>query len=116
MWCSQDHKAINYLVQGTEALAQKLAEIRMTSVVEKRGLSDKVGRILSVHDECLWDCEEGVEHEMGSIIAGAYTWAGEMLFKYYRSHPEKFPNEGTPTFKIDLSGGYDIGDNYGEVH
>lgn len=116
VYCSQDHKAINYLIQGTEAVAQKIAELQMDKLVKQAGLQDKGFKILSYHDECLWDVEDGYEHQFGAIIAKSYTWAGEALFNYYQRNPDKFPNQGGPLFKIDLSGGYDIGDNYGEVH
>jgi hypothetical protein len=117
VWCSQDHKAINYIIQGTEALAQKLGELRMTALVKKKDWKEEDAfRILSIHDECLWDVREDLAHEMGEIIAQSYTWAAEALYNWYKKTPEKFPNVGGPAFKVDLSGGYDIGDNYGEVH
>ena len=116
VFCSQDHKAINYLIQGTEALAQKLSELQMDKMVLAEGIEDHGYQILSMHDECLWDVEEGYEHKFGAIISKAYTWAADVIYKYYLKYPDKFPNKGGPVFKVDLSGGYDIGDNYGEVH
>lgn len=116
VWCKQDHKAINYLVQGTEALAQKLSELRCEAELERAGLSDKAYQILSMHDEHLHECDEDVVDQVGKIAAESFTWAADMIYKWYMQNPDKFPNKGGPAFKIDLSGGYEVGLNYGECH
>lgn len=114
VWCSQDHKAINYVIQGTEALAEKLAEIRAAKEIERGGYD--AHQILSMHDEMLYEAKEDQVDDVGKIVAGSFTWAADMLYDWYSKNADKFPNKGGPAFKIDLSGGYEVGSNYGEVH
>lgn len=116
VWCKQDHKAINYLIQGTEAIMQKMAGLRTAKELQRKGYSDKCVKILDVHDEQLYECHSDVAKECGSIIANGYTWAADMLYNYYIKNSEYFPNKGVPTFKIDLSGGFEVGQSYAECH
>lgn len=116
VYCSQDHKAINYLIQGTEAIMEKLAELYIDKEIKKLDMQDKAGRIISYHDECLYECPESFAEDLGRLCTAAFTWAGQKLFEYYDRNKERFPNVGGPAFAIDLAGGYDVGDNYWECH
>jgi len=118
VYCSQDHKAINYLIQGTEAIMEKMAEVYIDKQLVKKGLckEETCGRILSMHDECLFETSEEEAHEVGKLCTEAFTWAGQKLYEFYKKRPEMFPNVGGPEFAIDLAGGYDVGDNYSQAH
>ena len=114
VWCKQDHKAINYLIQGTEALAEKLAEIKMGKMIREQGLD--AFKVLSMHDEALLECDEGIAEEVGRLAASAFTWAAEAIHDWYQRNPNLFPNDGSPDFKIDLAGGYETGMSYADCH
>lgn len=116
LWNNSHHKNLNTVVQGFEAVAQKLAVVRAAKELQKAGLKDKAWKILDVHDEMLYECEEGVVEKVGDIVCASYTWAADQIFKYHKKHPETFSNYGGPTFAIDLDGGYKVGNNYYEVH
>lgn len=116
VYCSQDHKAINYLIQGTEAIMEKLAELYIEKEIEKLGKQDTAFRVISYHDECLFECEEDFGEDLGRICTKGFTWAGQKLYEYYKKNPSRFPNVGSPEFSIDLAGGYDVGLSYWNCH
>lgn len=113
-YCKSDHKAINYIIQGTEAVCQKIA----TNYFEEHARKDpELGTIvMSYQDELLVECEEEHAHKAGKILSEAYKYASDECFKWYLENPSLFPNKGVPDFAFDLDGGYKVGDNYLEVH
>lgn len=117
-WLYNDssHKSVNTIVQGFEALAQKLAVIRLSKESTRLGLDDKFDKVLDVHDEILLEVDEGYEKEVGNLAGDCYTWAAEQIFKYHQRHPEHFANPDAPLFSIDLNGGFKVGDNYLQTH
>lgn len=116
LWNNSHHKNLNTVVQGFEAVAQKLAVVRSAKSLAKAGLADKAHKVLDVHDEMLYECDEDVVDEVGKIVCEAYTWAATQIYKWHKKHPETFSNYGGPKFPIDLDGGYKVGNNYYEVH
>lgn len=117
LWNNSPHKSVNTIVQGFEALAQKLAVIRVTKELEREGITrDQAKRIMETHDEMLMECTPEAADRVGEIVGEAYTWAADQIFKNHLKNPDWFANIGKPTFGIDLNGGYKIGKNYYEVH
>lgn len=116
LWNNSHHKNLNTVVQGFEAVAQKLAVVRAAKELEKAGLSDKAWKVLDVHDEMLYECREEVTDQVGAIVCKSYTWAADQIYKWHVKHPETFSNYGGPKFPIDLDGGFKVGNNYYEVH
>ena len=116
LWNDSPHKSVNTIVQGFEALAQKLAAIRVSKVLKENGLENKAYKIMDYHDELLYEVLYGYEDTVGKIIGDAYTWAAEQIFKDDLKRPNLFPNYNPPKFSIDLNGGYKVGDNYLAVH
>lgn len=116
VWCKQDHKAINYIIQGTEAVAEKLAELYTAHKIKELGLQDSAFQIMSMHDENLHECNEEDAEVIGKLAEEGFTWAANKIFNWYINNPDKFPNKKPPAFKIDLAGGYEIGKNYAECH
>lgn len=116
LWNDSPHKSVNTIVQGFEALAQKLAAIRVSKVLKENGLEDKAYKIMDYHDELLYEVLYGYEDTVGKIIGDAYTWAAGQIFKDDLKRPNLFPNYNPPKFSIDLNGGYKVGDNYLAVH
>jgi hypothetical protein len=118
LWNNSGHKNVNTIVQGFEALAQKLMTIKLSKDLERADLYKRadVKIILDVHDEKLLEVKEGFEKEVGKLACDAYTWAANEIFKYHKAHPEQFANTGEPLFPIDLAGVYKVGKNYYEVH
>lgn len=116
LWNNSSHKSVNTIVQGFEALAQKLMTIRLSKELKRLGLDDKARMILDVHDEKLLEVKKGYEKEVGTLAGSCYTWAAEQIFNYHVKFPSMFANSRPPTFAIDLDGGYKIGENYYAVH
>ena len=116
LWNNSSHKSVNTIVQGFEALAQKLARVRFSKECERLGLSDKCWVVLDTHDEMLIECNKGYEEQVGKLNGDCYTWAAEQIFKYHLKNVFQFPNRQSPKFSIDLNGGYKVGQNYYDVH
>jgi hypothetical protein len=116
LWNNSSHKSVNTIVQGFEALAQKMAIIRVGQLLDKQNLRGVVCRVLECHDEALFEVQEGYEKVTGEIVGSAYTWAAEQIFKYHLKNPKHFANIRPPQFAIDLNGGYKVGDNYYDCH
>lgn len=116
VWNNSPHKNLNSIVQGAEALCQKLAVIRASQQVIAAGLGDKAMKILDVHDEQLWECDEIVAKQVGEIVCKAYTWAADQWHKDHMRNPSGFAGPTVPTWPIDLDGGYKIGPTYYSVH
>lgn len=116
LWNNSSHKSVNTIVQGFEALAQKLARVRFSKECERLGLSDVCWVVLDVHDEQLIECKEDFSEQVGKLMGDCYTWAAEQIFKYHQKHPKQFANSNPPMFPIDLNGGYKVGKNYYECH
>lgn len=116
LWNNSGHKDINTIVQGFEALAQKLAVIRVSKEIRRLGLEDHMKKILDMHDEYMLEVREGYEDKARELMEESYTWAGEQIYNWHMKYPEHFPNKGKPKFSIDLNGGAKVGDNYLDVH
>jgi DNA polymerase family A len=116
LWNNSSHKSVNTIVQGFEALAQKMAAIRLGKELDRLGLRNHIKRVLDVHDETLLEVSIGYEEQAGKLGGSCYTWAAEQIFKYHRKTPEHFANHTPPQFAIDLNGGYKVGKNYYDVH
>ncbi len=107
---------MNTVVQGLEALAQKLAKIRACKQIRDSGYSGKIDIILDYHDEMLAECDPDLSDVAGKIMTEAYTWSALQIYNYHRKNPQFFPNVTPPKFAIDLSGGYKVGKSYMDVH
>lgn len=116
LWNNSSHKSFNTIDQGFEALAQKLAVIKLAKDVRKLGLTDHIKKVLDVHDEYLLEISKGYEDIAGDLAQNSYTWAARQIFLYHKKHPYHFANESPPEFSIDLNGGYKIGDSYYDCH
>lgn len=116
LWNNSGHKNVNTIVQGFEALAQKLMTIRLSKELKRLGLDQKAIMILDVHDEKLLEVDIGFEDEVGKLAGECYTWAAEQIFNYHVKNPMYFANNTPPLFPIDLNGGYKLGRDYYAVH
>lgn len=116
LYNNSGHKNVNTIVQGFEALAQKMAIIRLSKEVERKGLKLHINQVLDVHDEVLLEVSIGYEDIAGKLAGEAYTWAADQIFRYHKSNTVDFANSRPPKFGIDLNGGYKVGDNYYDVH
>jgi len=116
LWNNSHHKNLNTVVQGFEAVAQKLAVVKAAQLMKDNGIEKRALKILDVHDEMLYECDEEVADLTGQLVCEAYTWSALQIYKYHRKYPDAFSNYGGPKFPIDLAGGYKVGNNYYEVH
>lgn len=116
LWNNSSHKSLNTIVQGFEALAQKLCCIKFRKECRTKGWEGKVKKILDVHDEVLLECDVDVSDEAGKLLGRCYTWAAKQIFNWHVKHPDHFANPKPPLFPIDLNGGFKKGNNYYEVH
>jgi len=116
LWNNSSHKSFNTIDQGFEALAQKLATVKLYKDLKKRGIEKEVKVVGSFHDELLLEVTNGYEDTAGTLAGDAYTWSADQIYKYHLKNPKHFPNEEPPKFVIDLNGGFKKGDNYYVVH
>jgi DNA polymerase-1 len=68
---SAERMAMNAPLQGTAADIIKLAMIRVTKDIKEAGLEDKIFLLLQIHDELIFEVEEGVVQEALPIIKQA---------------------------------------------
>lgn len=116
LWNNSSHKSLNTIVQGFEALAQKLCAIKFRMIKDEKGWKGRVKKILDIHDEILLECDKELSEEAGKVLGQCYTWAAQQIFEWHKKHPKHFANFGEPLFAIDLNGGFKKGVNYYEVH
>lgn len=118
VFCNMPHKLFNYLDQGTEAVCQKLSVNRFNHWLDKETAAGNIDamKILDIHDEFLVDSHEDCAHEVGVKMCECYKYASDLVFEWHNDHPDLFPNDGVPAFAFNLDGGFDMGDNYYDVH
>lgn len=112
-WCRSDHKAFNYLDQGTEAVAQKLAVNYFERQVIKRKWGNKVKKVLDMHDEFLVECDTELADQVGELMCESYRIASTTIFEWHKEHSRYFKHLNTP---FNLDGGYKVGGSYIECH
>lgn len=110
-WCPSPHKQMNYLVQGTEAVAQKLAQNHMEMRVRQEKLDGFC--IMSMHDEYTWEASPEDAQRVGELLDESYKAASQKICKWHREKSLWFDYIN---FEFDLSGGFDIATNYRDVH
>lgn len=112
---SSPHSRVNYLIQSTEAVLQKIA----VNLFERKIAKEiKVGnmdaqKVLDYHDEVLIEAALGCEHEVGELMCQCYTEASNMCFEWHKTKSKFFTDL---TFPFDLNGGYKVGMTYLETH
>ncbi len=65
---SAERMAMNAPLQGTTADLVKIASIRVDELLRKKKLEDKVVFLLQIHDELLYEAEEGVVEKIAPLI------------------------------------------------
>jgi len=97
-----ERTAINAPIQGTAADIIKLAISFINEDLKKAGISDKVFLILQIHDELVYEIEDGVIDEAKEIIKRAMEG---VLERSYLKLKTKVP--------LVVSSG--VGENFGSV-
>ena len=92
-----DYKALNYLIQGSEACLMKLTVVRINQAFEEEGIDAK--QLLMYHDECTWEVDETQTDRAQEIIRHWFAEAPKEL-------------------GVDLmeAGDVKVGSDYFEVH
>lgn len=116
LWNNSPHKSVNTVVQGFEALSQKLAVVRFAKEVARLGYENDIVKILDTHDEILIETTPELADLAGKLAGEAYSWAARQIYNFHVQNPDQFPNPEPPKLCIDLNGGYKVGKNYFEVH
>ena len=60
--------AVNAPIQGTQADIIKLAMVRADELIEKKGWRERVGLLLQVHDELVYEVDDALVDEAGAAI------------------------------------------------
>jgi len=92
-----EHKLLNYLLQGNEAILAKEWAIITDKLIKKNNIDCKLLAI--VHDEQNFECSKEDAPKLASILEKAATMAGEKL-----------------GFKCRMDGTSKIGGNWYEIH
>jgi len=95
MRASAERMAMNAPLQGTAADLVKLAIIKVNDELAKKKMLPKVHLLLQIHDELMFEIEEGVINEVAPVIEKAMTSVGEM--------------------KVPLKVNYGAGERWGEI-
>ena len=59
---------MNAPIQGTQADIIKLAMVRADELIEKKGWRERVGLLLQVHDELVYEVDDALVDEAGAAI------------------------------------------------
>lgn len=110
-WCKMEHKAFNYIDQGTEAVMQKVAVIWFEEQLAKKGLD--AFTVLDYHDEFLVESSEEDAEEVGQLMDDAYKYASDVCWEWHKKNSSYFKHI---SFPFNLAGGYKVGETYLEVH
>ena len=114
-YCKQKHKYINYLIQGSEAVCQKVAvnyfEQKLAKEVKAGNLD--AFKVIDMHDEFLVESHEDCTEEVGKLMSESYRYASDATWDWHKSKSKWFNDI---TFCFNLDGGYEVGDSYLSVH
>ncbi len=97
-----ERTAINAPIQGTAADIIKLAIRYANEDLKKEELLSKVHLVLQVHDELVYEVEEGALSQAEKIIKNAMEGVMQRSFLHYKT-------------EVPLEVHYNSGDNFGEV-
>lgn len=112
--CSQKHKLFNYLDQGSESCCQKWAELYFDRESKRLGLDCQ--RIISYHDEYTVECAPELAEEVGKLMSKSYFEASVAMWEWHKEHSKWWVEKDLPSFHINLSSGFKVGNNYWDVH
>lgn len=115
VYCTNPNARVNYIVQGTEAVAERLAELYVDREIKKRGIPDSF-QILSYHDEFMYEVPDEYADEVGTILSDGFKYASQKIYEWLRDESDWFKDDTSIDFAINLSAGYDVAMNYYEVH
>lgn len=93
------HAALNVLLQSAGALICKQWMVEFDRALKDRGLSESCLQVAWVHDEIQLETKEDMANEIGEIAIECIKRAGE----YFK-------------IRCELTGEYNIGDNWAETH
>lgn len=97
VYCSSEHKVLNYFIQGAEAIIQRHAVLIAKKKIDEEKLDSKL--ILNYHDEVLHETLKKDAERVGLILNEAYSEAAKEL-----------------GVTIEFGGDAKIGQSYYEVH
>ena len=97
-----ERTATNAPIQGTAADIIKLAIRFAEEDLKKAGLLDKVHLVLQIHDELVYEIEEGVLEQADAIIKAALEGVMQRSYLKYKTD-----------IPLEVHSGY--GNNLGEV-
>ena len=110
-FCTSEHKAVNYLIQGCESICQKMAVSWTDKMIKREGL--KAFKVLDMHDEATYESVPEHADRVGKLIEEGYTYASNAMFDWYKINNSYFPNR---SFAINLASPHVKGYNYYDVH
>lgn len=110
-WCKMEHKAFNYIDQGTEAVMQKVAVVWFEEQLAKKGLDAYT--VLDYHDEVLIEASDEDAEEVGQLMCDAYKYASDQCLEWHKNNSDYFNHV---SFPFNLDGGFKVGTSYLEVH
>lgn len=97
IWCSQPYKALNYLLQGAEAVYMKYSQAFLYMAIIKEGLDAKF--VATIHDEYQLEVLDAHVERVSELC----LWAMELTGKYLK-------------LKVPMEGDVNVGKNWAETH
>lgn len=97
IYCSSEHKALNYLLQSAEAVYMKYSQAILARAIEKEGLDAKF--IATIHDEYQLE----VKDEHVKRVSELCLWAMEKAGTYLN-------------ISVPMEGDVNVGKNWSETH
>lgn len=96
-----EHSALNYLLQGAEAVLMKKAHLIHWQLLQEAGYvwGKDVAKVSDVHDEAAWTCRPEIADHVGQLGIQSIKLSGEHF-----------------GFRCPLDGEYKIGNNWADVH
>lgn len=93
------HSALNVLLQSAGALICKQWMVEFDKALKDKGLSESCQQVAWVHDEIQLETKEDMAHEIGELAVECIKRAGDHF-----------------SIRCELTGEYNIGNNWAETH
>ena len=97
VYCTSEHKALNYLLQSAEAIYMKYSQAILAKAIQKEGLDARF--LATIHDEYQLEVKDEHVERVSELCLWAMKKAGEYL-----------------NVSVPMEGDVDVGKDWSETH